>query len=204
MWGFLRVIMMPFLLCLVGGCVSPKERMHWNLGVWLYQINDGHGSTRPLFSKYDYYETMARALLDKHESVRTTVARDFTTGVTAAGHRYVYSVDAYIDEDRDEMLEAYLRKAWGRAPPDSNERLQILKALVQLGMRRYLWANPGFGKQHGIDRDKPQRGFRPFWLHHYPIFADRLLAEGDEGFARDWEEYRRLMRQRHGHDPARN
>jgi len=186
-------------LC-VGGCVSEVGRKHENLRVWIYQINDGHGDRHPLFSRLTHYELMARALLDKHQSVRIAAVRGFTTGVVAAGEKYVYLPDAYIGGNRDEMLAEHLGRARQQAEPGSWERLLVLKATVQLRMRQYLWAHPEFGRQHDIPRDPPQRGFRPFWLDHYLVFADQILAEGDEQFARDWQEYREARMERFGED----
>jgi hypothetical protein len=176
--------------------------MHWDMKIWLYEINDGHGGRTSLFSCKDYFQLMADALLDKNESVRTAAGMYFTTGTVAAGDRYVYLLDAYIDNGRGDGLHECLRRAYDKSSSDSKERLRILECLIQLRMRQYLWAHPDFGEKHGIKRDKPQRGFRPFWLEHYSVFADQLLAEGDNEFAMNWQEFRKLMGKVHGYDPA--
>ena len=46
------------------GCMSERQRKHWDLRAWIYKINDGFGDRRPLFSDKDYYTIMAEDFAD--------------------------------------------------------------------------------------------------------------------------------------------
>ncbi len=193
------------VLACVGGCASQREWRHVELDAWMWKIQDGKGTQRPLFSSRDYYELLADLLLDEYKSVRIATANTLETYTVAIGHKYVYLLDAYIDQGRDEMLYERLKAARRRSPHNSTERHGFLEALVQLHMRRYLWEHPKFGQSLWIEIDSNEpkwRGFDGFTRSHYPAFAEALLAEGNAEFAKHWAELRRVGLSLYGHDPG--
>lgn len=180
----------------ISGC-STEQWRHVQQNTWMWKIQDGKGSQRPLFSEGDYYELMAQDLLDEYESIRVGAVNTLTVDTVAIGYRYTFLPDAYIDQGRDEMLYDYLKTAYAQTSDESYHRLRVLSALVQLHMRRYLWKHPEFGHnlEPKIDRKAPPRvGFDDFDYIHYPAFAERLVADGNEEFARHWAEFQRLWR----------
>lgn len=193
------------VLACVGGCASQREWRHVELDAWMWKIQDGKGTQRPLFSSRDYYEHLSDLLFDEYASVRTATALKLSTSTVANGHEYKYLLDAYIDQGRDDMLYKRLREACGRAPEGTQEHWGVLKVLVQLHMRRYLWEHPKFGQSLWIEIDSKEpkwRGFDGFTRSHYPAFAEALLAEGNAEFAKHWAEFRRVGLSLYGHDPG--
>ena len=198
----LLALLCAAVLCGTTGCATRRDRMHNNLSGWLFRINDGRGSERPFLSSKDYYELHAGALLDQEASVRTAASMQITTSTVAIGVKYVYVVDAYIDDGRDGQLKKALVDALREFGDGREMRLHLLKALVQLRMRQYLWAHPEFGAMHDIQPEDPQKGFRGFGLEHYRIFASQIIAEGDTEFAEVWQQFRCTWRELYNYDPA--
>ena len=199
------VSVIALVVAVLAGCSSERHWRHVELDRWMWKIQDGKGTQRPLFSSRDYYELLADLLFDEYKSVRIATANTLRTCTVAIGHKYVYLLDASIDQGRDEMLYERLKAARRRSPQNSKERHRFLKALVQVHMRRYLWEHPNFGQslRIEIDSNEPEwRGFDNFWPDHYPEFAERLLAEGNAEFAKHWAEFRRVNRCLYGHDPG--
>ena len=186
------------------GCGLEANMTHSHLRTWQLQICDGRGGNLHLLRQRTYYTLLARSLLSDDPSIRLSSQQAFRTSVCIPGRRYFYLLDAYVDGCHTGMLEKCLRESLHRSPLDSNERLRILQCLIELQMRHYLWGQPGFAK-HLMSMETllpPHRGFSTFWPNHYPVFAERLATENDAKFVKDWEQFREVMRQLYGRDPA--
>lgn len=209
-----RSLWVVVLSCFVfGGCVmSESERKHTDLRRWCWEINDGRGSERPLFSKKDRFALLPEFLRDRDELVRSSAAIMLSLTSVMTGKKYMFVLDAYVDAGRSKELAEHLKRAWLNEKPGFT-RFWMLESFLQLKMLEYLRQHPEAA--HELD---PDREVRP-WLGRirfgatsrddsdYRFFAERIIPTGDEDFAKAWAElqeyyakFRRDYKERFGHD----
>jgi hypothetical protein len=173
-------------------CCSANETLA-NVAKWRWKICDGEGNSRPFLSEKDYFTLFAEALHDPEQKVRVVAAMDVKAHSHFSGTEYSLVVDAYIHARRDEELARELLEAWAQSQRDSDERLCMAEAWLDLRMRQYLWDHPECASEARVYRwGRSWSGFSGPRVREF--FAERLLAGGDEQFRTVWEDYQHQVR----------